>query len=323
MCLPHWKVNRSSSPRRGVFSTIPGRVDSLSGMMRFLISILILILNLTWILNDAAAQRLFRPDRQRTVFTGFGLEAETIRSGHVELALHPGPAPHKVRAVVVEADKLVLAAPGTELRVLPPRHPFLAVWAPDFRNFRDFRYKFRQSALLQQSGRFRPKPEPLRWLNVGKGRGFRYDLGAAAFVAPLLQHRHGDRLGALEGVTESAVPGNVGHAAKAAADAEQDRVEVPLAQPVVPLNDAGLSIDVRPGILGLAVLFQDAGSHLKDHGNELEQRIVLEARSGETELALRHVARVGLTQNGVTVARNHLISLESVPKSHGDQLFGR
>src|ERR1035437_7224698 len=214
MCLPHWKVKRSSSPRRGVFSTIPGRVDSLSGMMRFLISILILILNLIWILNDAATQRLFRPDRQRTVFTGFGLEAETIRSGHVELALHPGPAPYKVRAVVVEADKLVLAAPGTELRVLPPRHPFLAVWAPYFRNFRDFRYKFRhkfrQSALLQQLGRFRPKPEPLRWLNVGKGRGFRYDLGAAAFVAPLLQHRHGDRLGTLQGVTESAVPGNVG-----------------------------------------------------------------------------------------------------------------
>src|ERR1019366_6767602 len=238
MCLPHWKVKRSSSPRRGVFSTIPGRVDSLSGMMRFLILILILILSLIWILDDAAAQRLFRPDRQRTVFTGFGLEAETIRSGHVELALHPDPAPHKARAVVVEADKLVLATPGTELRVFPPRHPFLAVWAPDFRNFRYFRH----SALLNQRGRFRPKPEPLRWLNVGKGRGFRDDLGAA--------------------------------------DAEQDRVEVPLAQPVVPLNDAGLSIDVRPGILGLAVLFQDAGSHLKDHGNELEQRIVLEARSG-------------------------------------------
>ena len=108
-----------------------------------------------------------------------------------------------------------------------------------------------------------------------------------------------------------------------AADAEQDRVEVPLAQPVVPLNDAGLSIDVRPGILGLAVLFQDAGSHLKDHGDQLEQRIVLEARSRETELALRHVARVGLTQHGVTVARNHLTGLERVPQSHGDQFLGR
>src|SRR5271157_488973 len=83
-------------------------------------------------------------------------------------------------------------------------------------------------------GRLRPKPEPLRGLNSGRDRGFRCDLGAAAFVTPLLQHRHSDRLGTLQGVAESAVPGNVGHAAKAAADAEQDSVEVPLAQPVVP-----------------------------------------------------------------------------------------
>src|SRR5208337_393689 len=152
--------------------------------------------------------------------------------------------------------------------------------------------------------RFRPKPEPLRALGGCEGRGFPCELGAAAFITPLLQHLQSDRLGTLQGVTESAVPGNVGHAAEAAADAEQDRVEIPLAQPVVPLNDAGLGIDVWPGILGFAVLSQDTGGHLEDHGNELEQRIVLEARSSETELALRHVARVGLAQDGVTVAGN-------------------
>ncbi len=72
-------------------------------------------------------------------------------------------------------------------------------------------------------------------------------------------------LGTLDGVAETSVPGDVGHAAKSSADTEQDGVVVPLAETVVPLDDTGLRIYVRPGVLGFAVFGQDARGSLEDH----------------------------------------------------------
>ena len=43
----------------------------------------------------------------------------------------------------------------------------------------------------------------------------------------------------------------------------------------------------------------------------------------QAELALRHVARIGLAQNRVTVARNNLTGIQRIPQSLGDQLLGR
>src|SRR6266542_5869391 len=136
------------------------------------------------------------------------------------------------------------------------------------------------------------------------GSGLRYTeatlaLGelAAAVCRPRLQHGGGDGLRPLEGVAEAAVPGDVRHAAESPADPEEDRVEIPFGDAVVPLDHARLRVDVRPGILGVAVLLQHARRHLEDHRDQLEQGIVLEARGLEAELALGHVARIGLAEN--------------------------
>ena len=43
----------------------------------------------------------------------------------------------------------------------------------------------------------------------------------------------------------------------------------------------------------------------------------------EAELALRHVARVGLAQHGVAVARDDLAGVEGIPQRLGDQFLGR
>src|SRR5262249_49281300 len=117
---------------------------------------------------------------------------------------------------------------------------------------------------------------------------------SAAVRRPLLEHCRGDGLRALNGVAEAAVPGDVGHAAEGTADAEEHCVEVPFGDAVVPLDHARLRVDVRPRILGVPVLLQHAWRDLEDHRDELEQLVVLQPRRLETELALGHVARIGL-----------------------------
>jgi hypothetical protein len=111
-------------------------------------------------------------------------------------------------------------------------------------------------------------------------------LVTAASLSPFLKHCSGNRLGTLKGVAQTAVPSDVGHAAQCAAYTEQYGVEVILGQTVVHLDNAGLCVNVRPRVLGLAVLSQNARSNFKDLGDNFEQRVVFKARGVEAELTL-------------------------------------
>lgn len=72
-------------------------------------------------------------------------------------------------------------------------------------------------------------------------------------------------------------------------------------------------VDVGVGVLGLTVLGEDAGRDLVDLGDELEEGVLRQVL--QRELALRSVARIGLTQDGVTVAGHYLTGVERVPES--------
>ena len=85
-------------------------------------------------------------------------------------------------------------------------------------------------------------------------------------------------------------------------------------------SDLSHTIDVGPGVLGLALLLQDARSNLEELRAELEQGVVGQVLEGE--LALAHVARVGLAQHGVAEARNDAARVEHVPAGLLDLLVG-
>lgn len=113
---------------------------------------------------------------------------------------------------------------------------------------------------------------------------------------------HGFR--AFDWQTQSAIPDERGQHTESTGNAEQNGVVVHFLQSVVLQQDTGVGIYVGPWVLDLAEFGQDWGHNLVDVGNQLEQRIVWQVLQGE--LALASVARIGLTQDSVTVARNDL-----------------
>lgn len=117
--------------------------------------------------------------------------------------------------------------------------------------------------------------------------------------------------------TESTVPDELGCDTKRTRDTEEDSVEVHLVETVVGQEHTGVRVDVRPGVLRLTGLEEDAGDDVVHLGDELEERITRQML--EREFALRGVARVGLAQNGVAVAGHDLAALESRPDvlAHG------
>lgn len=72
------------------------------------------------------------------------------------------------------------------------------------------------------------------------------------------------------------------------------------------------SIHVGEGVLGLAVLGQDTRSDLVDLADQVEHRVIRQLAEGK--LALRNVARVGLTEDGVTVSGDDLAGVEGGPQ---------
>ena len=65
-----------------------------------------------------------------------------------------------------------------------------------------------------------------------------------------------------------------------------------------------MSIHIRPGILGFAVLKENVGGEFVELGTDLEQRIF--RQMFERELALTNVPRIRAPQHGVPVARHYL-----------------
>lgn len=60
-----------------------------------------------------------------------------------------------------------------------------------------------------------------------------------------------ERLGALEGHAEGAVPDELGGDTEGARDTEEDGVEVLLVEAVVGEEDTGVGVDVGPGVCGV------------------------------------------------------------------------
>lgn len=131
----------------------------------------------------------------------------------------------------------------------------------------------------------------------------------------------GEGLRALDGSTDGAVDDELGKHTESAGDTEEDSVEVLLLEAVVLEEHTGVGVDVGEGVLGLAVLGEDAGGDLVDLGDELEHGVLGEVLEGE--LALADVAGVGLAEDGVAVTGNDTARLEGVPEVLGDVLVGK
>lgn len=86
-------------------------------------------------------------------------------------------------------------------------------------------------------------------------------------------------------------------------------------------EDTRVGVDVGEGVLGLAVLGQDAGGNLVDLADKLEHGVV--GHIGLGELTLSHVAGVSLAEDGVAVAGNDTAGLEGVPEVLGDLGIGQ
>ena len=77
---------------------------------------------------------------------------------------------------------------------------------------------------------------------------------------------------------------------------------------------AGTAVDVREGVLRLAVLFQDFRGDLGVASHELEQRVRGDLRAGGGEVHESGEARVGLAQHGVPVAGDYLAGGKGGPE---------
>lgn len=130
----------------------------------------------------------------------------------------------------------------------------------------------------------------------------------------------GEGLGALNGRANSAVNDELGKDTNGAGDTEEDGVVVGLGEAVVLEQDTGVGVDVGEGVLGLAVLGEDAGGNLVDLADELVHGVVGHVGLGKGTLG--HVAGVGLAEDGVAVAGNDTAGLEGVPEVLGDVGIG-
>src|SRR5512143_1420676 len=85
-----------------------------------------------------------------------------------------------------------------------------------------------------------------------------------SFLNHVFEHLRGQGLGALDRHAESARPNVIGGDAKRAPDTEEDGVEVEIADAIVVLERAAERIDIRGGILGLALLLEHLRNDIED-----------------------------------------------------------
>jgi len=128
-----------------------------------------------------------------------------------------------------------------------------------------------------------------------------------------LQPLSGDRLRALKREAVSTRPDLLGENTEGARNTEQDSVVLVLSETVVGKEDTRVGINVGPRVLGLTVLLENIRGNLVDTRDDLEERIVGHVLL--SELTLASEARIGLTEDGVTVSRNNLTGVEGIPQS--------
>ncbi|KAI6759071.1 hypothetical protein HG531_013832 [Fusarium graminearum] len=137
-------------------------------------------------------------------------------------------------------------------------------------------------------------------------------------LSPLVS---GEGLGSLDGGTESAVNDELGKDTNGTGDTEEDGVVVSLSETVVLEEDTGVGVNVRVGVLGLAVLSEDTGGDLVDLRDELEHGVVGHLLLGKS--ALSHVTRVSLSENGVAVTGDDTAGVEGGPEVVSDGLVAK
>ena len=81
-----------------------------------------------------------------------------------------------------------------------------------------------------------------------------------------------------------------------------------------------MSIHIGPWVLGLALLKEDIWDDLVELRDELEELIV--GKVLQSEFSLASVSGIGLSKDGVTVARNDSTTLEGVPDEVSEFLIG-
>lgn len=128
-----------------------------------------------------------------------------------------------------------------------------------------------------------------------------------------------DRLRSLQRHAQGTVPEDLRQSTHSTGDTEEHSVVLVLLEAVVPQEDAGVGVDVRVRVLGLAVLSEDTRHDVVDGVDDLEERVVRQVLQGELALAL--VTRISLAQHSVTVARNDLTSLQGLPGEVSDGLL--
>merc|ERR1712167_382109 len=138
-------------------------------------------------------------------------------------------------------------------------------------------------------------------------------------LAEVLDEARRERLRALEGQPQRAVPEDLRQSTDGARHAEEDRVVLVLREAVVPQQHAGVGVDVRVGIRRLAVLRQHAGHDLVDRVDDLEQFIIREVLEGK--FSLTGVAGVRLAQDRMPEAGDDLASIQSLPRELRDRLL--
>lgn len=128
-------------------------------------------------------------------------------------------------------------------------------------------------------------------------------------------------LGSLEGHAEGSVPDELGDDSERPRDSEEDGVEVLVGEAVVGEEDTRVGVHVGPRVLGLARLEEDVGHELVQLADELEQLVVRQVL--ERELSLGLVSGVRLSEDGVSVTRDDLASVERLPDVLGHLVVRR
>lgn len=131
----------------------------------------------------------------------------------------------------------------------------------------------------------------------------------------------GEGLGALNGRAESTVNNQLRKDTDGARNTKENSVVAGLSKAVVLEKNTRVGVDVGEGVLGLAVLGENTGGDLVDLADELEHGVLGHVRLGE--LALGHVAGVGLAEHGMAVTGNDTASVEGVPEVFGDSLVAK
>jgi hypothetical protein len=138
-------------------------------------------------------------------------------------------------------------------------------------------------------------------------------------VELLAQEFSGNGFGAFDGAALEAVPDEARENTQLTGNTKENSVEVLLSEAVVLEEDTRVSIDVGVRVLGLTVLSKDTGHNLIDGVDELEEFVVRHVLLAKGLLA--RVARIGLAEDGVTVARDDTLGVEEFPGELGEGGF--